>query len=104
MGSQLFLPIRIMGWEDIEKQFKQPPLPPLSFYCATSKEGDPYWKKDFTQPLALVIGGEAEGVSSEAIRISDESVRIPMPGQTESLNAAVAAGILIFEVVRQRSK
>ncbi len=104
MGSQLTLPIRTMAWEDIEKQFKKALQPPLHFFYTTSKEGAPYWKKDFTQPLALVIGGEAEGVSPEAIRIADDSVQIPMPGQTESLNAAVAAGILLFEVVRQRSK
>jgi TrmH family RNA methyltransferase len=76
----------------------------MKFFYTTSKEGLPYWKKDFTQPLALIIGGEAEGVSSEAIHIADDSVLIPMPGKTESLNAAVAAGILIFEVIRQRSK
>ena len=104
MGSQLFLPVHSMGWNDIGKQFHQTHQLPLHFYYATSKEGEPYWKKDFTRPVALIIGGEAEGVSQAAIRVADESVRIPMPGQTESLNAAVAAGILLFEVVRQRSK
>jgi TrmH family RNA methyltransferase len=104
MGSQLFLPIQTLGWEAIETQFKKTLQPPLHFYFTTSKEGNPHWKKDFSQPLALIIGGEAEGVTPEAIRVADESVQIPMPGKTESLNAAVAAGILIFEVVRQRSK
>jgi len=52
----------------------------------------------------LIIGSEAEGVSRTALDISDFKVSIPMPGHFESLNAAVAAGILIFEVVRQRTK
>jgi TrmH family RNA methyltransferase len=51
----------------------------------------------------LVIGGEAEGVSDEARKLADGLVTIPMPGRSESLNAAVAAGILLFDVVRQRS-
>jgi RNA methyltransferase, TrmH family len=104
MGSQFFLPIVTMGWKEITSQIKKRIKPPLNFFYTISKKGEPYWKKDFTQPLALIIGGEAEGVSPEAVRVADDSVQIPMPGQTESLNAAVAAGIFIFEVVRQRSK
>jgi TrmH family RNA methyltransferase len=53
-------------------------------------------------PLALIIGGEAEGAGEQAQSFAQERVKIPMPGEVESLNAAVAAGILLFEVVRQR--
>jgi TrmH family RNA methyltransferase len=101
MGSQLTLPIRTMAWSEIEKEFRELSL---RFFYATAGEGEPYWKKDFRHPLALILGGEADGVSLDGMRISDEPVRIPMPGQTESLNAAVAASILLFEVVRQRSE
>ena len=59
---------------------------------------------DFTTPLALIIGGEAAGSGTEAASLADKKVHIPMPGGTESLNAAVAASILLFEVVRQRTK
>jgi TrmH family RNA methyltransferase len=50
-----------------------------------------------------VIGGEAAGAGPEAAALNPTGLRIPMPGRMESLNAAVAAGILMFEVVRQRA-
>jgi 23S rRNA (guanosine2251-2'-O)-methyltransferase len=58
---------------------------------------------DCTGPLALVIGNEGTGLSEELRGLCDELVRIPQVGRTESLNAAVAAGILCYEVRRQRS-
>ncbi|NLG40713.1 MAG: RNA methyltransferase, partial [Chloroflexi bacterium] len=61
------------------------------------------WQADFRQPLALLIGGEAEGISPEGARLATSSVRIPMAGETESLNAAISASLLMFEVFRQRS-
>jgi tRNA G18 (ribose-2'-O)-methylase SpoU len=57
---------------------------------------------DWTRPSALIIGGEAAGASAEAERLARARVTIPMPGSAESLNAAVAAGILLFEVARRR--
>lgn len=62
-----------------------------------------YWTCDFTLPTILIIGSEADGASVEACHFADQQIAIPMPGDFESLNAAVAAGILIFEVIRQRS-
>jgi TrmH family RNA methyltransferase len=53
--------------------------------------------------VALIIGGEAGGAGQEAESLAGGAVQIPMPGGMESLNAAVAAGVLLFEVVRQRS-
>ena len=52
----------------------------------------------------IVMGSEDEGVSKEIANISDELIRIPMPGKAESLNVAIAHGIIAFEVVRQRIK
>ena len=51
---------------------------------------------------AIIIGNEANGVSKEVLDISDEKIKIPMPGKTESLNAAVATGIILYEYVRQK--
>lgn len=59
---------------------------------------------DFRRDLALVIGAEGEGLAQLARRECDYLVRIPMPGMTESLNASVAAGVLLYEVLRQRSQ
>lgn len=52
----------------------------------------------------IVIGNEANGVSKEILDMSDEKIKIPMLGQTESLNAAVATGIVLYEYVRQKIK
>ena len=50
----------------------------------------------------IVIGNEANGVSKEILDIADEKIKIPMLGKTESLNAAVATGIITYEYVRQK--
>ncbi|MGI6669142.1 MAG: TrmH family RNA methyltransferase [Acetivibrionales bacterium] len=55
-----------------------------------------------TGNVALVIGSEAGGVSEAAVRNADLLVRIPMAGRAESLNVSVAAGIMMFEAVRQK--
>lgn len=57
---------------------------------------------DLTGPLGIVIGSEGEGISRIVREHCDYLVKIPMCGKTESLNASVAAGILMFEAVRQR--
>ena len=74
----------------------------LRVYLAATEGGIVYYQANFQPPLALVIGSEAQGASSQARRLATAQVRIPMPGGSESLNAAVAAGVLTFEVVRQR--
>ena len=50
----------------------------------------------------LVIGNEANGVEEKILNIADEKIKIPMLGRTESLNAAVATGIVLYEYVRQK--
>lgn len=62
----------------------------------------PYWEADFTRPTLLVIGNESSGISAELSAAADCGVTIPQADRLESLNAAVAAGILIYEAVRQR--
>ena len=61
-----------------------------------------YTAADLTGDMALVIGNEGSGVSDEIRQAADDKVRIPMEGTIESLNAAVAAGLLMYESVRQR--
>jgi len=51
---------------------------------------------------AIIIGNEAKGISDDIAALADMPVRIPMPGRAESLNASVAAGLLMYEVVRSR--
>ena len=73
--------------------------------AGTALEGsDIYTKTDLTGALAIVIGSEGEGLSRLTREKCDFLVKIPMLGQAESLNASVAAGILLYESVRQRSE
>lgn len=58
---------------------------------------------DWRQPTALIVGAESEGLSPAELSAADETVKIPMKGLTESLNVAVAAGILFYEAHRQRT-
>jgi 23S rRNA (guanosine2251-2'-O)-methyltransferase len=57
---------------------------------------------DGTDPLVVVVGSEGKGLSRLVRQTCDEVVSIPMAGQTESLNAAVAAGVVLAEIARQR--
>ena len=66
-------------------------------------DGKSCWETDFRQPLALIIGGEADGASDEARKLASQKISIPMSGNVESLNAGVAGSVLMFEVVRQRA-
>ena len=66
------------------------------------KDSTDYTKVDYTSSIALVIGNEGKGISPLVEKNCDYLVKIPMLGKTNSLNASVAAGILIYEVVRQR--
>ncbi|HHW48412.1 MAG TPA: 23S rRNA (guanosine(2251)-2'-O)-methyltransferase RlmB [Clostridiaceae bacterium] len=61
-----------------------------------------YFELDMKGKIALVIGNEASGISDEVTVLADDLVLIPMAGRTESLNASVAAGLLMYEVLRQR--
>lgn len=100
MGAHFRLPIRSMTWEEIGKLFK----PRNMQIFLADMDGQSCWETDLRQPLVLIIGGEAEGASKEARTLANQQIRIPMPGGAESLNAAVAGSILIFEVMRQRWK
>jgi TrmH family RNA methyltransferase len=98
MGAHFRLPIQSMSWDEIHEQTKG-----LQIYLA-DVDGRSCWRTEFKSPLALIIGGEAEGASEPARKLTAHSVSIPMAGKTESLNAAIAGSILMFEVLRQRSQ
>jgi TrmH family RNA methyltransferase len=96
MGAHFRLPIQSKSWEEI-KQLTEG----LQVFLADT-DGRSCWESDFHQPLALIIGGEAEGASEHAQKLADQKISIPMNGKIESLNAAAAGSVLMFEVVRQR--
>lgn len=71
-------------------------------YAAHLKGEYYYDKGDYTGATAMIIGNEAKGIREETAALADTLIKIPMEGQVESLNAAVAASILMYEVYRQR--
>lgn len=73
------------------------------FVCA-SMEGEVMYKQNLTGPIGLVIGNEGEGVSRLVKERCDFTASIPRRGEIDSLNASVAAGVLMYEIVRQRIK
>ena len=73
----------------------------LWFVCA-DMDGEVMYRQNLKGPIGLVIGGEGNGVSRLVRESCDLVTRIPMDGDIDSLNASVAAGVLAFEIVRQR--
>lgn len=70
--------------------------------AATEKGNHDYSKADYTGPICLVMGAEDTGISSENLALCDDWMTIPILGNIESLNVSVAAGVLIYEAVKQR--
>ncbi len=68
----------------------------------TEKATDSLWDCDLTGPLCVVMGSEEDGISPAYLERLDSQMRIPMPGDIDSLNVSVATGIVCFEVVKQR--
>ena len=97
MGAHFHLPLVALGWEALAQR-----LAGLALWLAEARSGPAYQQVDWRAPSALIIGSEAAGPSQAARRLALQPVSIPMPGQAESLNAAVAAGIILFEAARQR--
>ena len=76
----------------------------LKVVAATEKGSNTYYKPDYTGPTAIIMGSEEDGVSNDLLRSADELVKIPLLGKISSLNVSVAAGVMLYEVVRQRGK
>jgi len=99
MGAHFRLPILAMDWDTIG-----PALAGSNLFLADATGELSLFEAGFEAPLTLIIGGEAEGAGNQAAGLASQRVHIPMPGGVESLNAAVAGAILMFEVVRQRQR
>jgi 23S rRNA (guanosine2251-2'-O)-methyltransferase len=65
-------------------------------------DGEDVYSADLTGPVALLIGSEGDGVSRMARQRCDRVVSLPIRGHIDSLNASVAAGVLMYEILRQR--
>lgn len=74
----------------------------LQIVSITEKAKKYVQNADYNIPMALVMGGEETGISQDILKISDDNVKIPMHGKTESLNVSNAASIVLYEAVRQK--
>lgn len=97
MGAHFRLSISILDWPEIAHH-----VAGRAVWLADVRGRMPYDQVDWTQPAALIVGGEASGAGEEAFALATGSVYIPMAGETESLNAAMAATVILFEAARQQ--
>ncbi len=98
MGAHFRLPVVSLDWDEIEARVQG-----LTVYLAEMQGDVTYTEANLKQACAVIIGGEAEGASKSARQLADAQIYIPMKDATESLNAAVAGAILLFEAARQRA-
>ena len=99
MGAHLRLALsQDLSWDETAER--------LSFvdhiYAAEADASMPYYAADWRQPSALIVGNEAHGLSEDARALARKLIGIPMRGRAESLNAAVAGSVILFEAQRQR--
>ena len=98
MGAHLRLPILSQSWQEIAQTVRK-----TQVWLATVTAEKSYTAVDWQQPSTLIIGSEATGAGNNARQVATGTVTIPMHAATESLNAAVAAGIILFEAFKQRT-
>lgn len=102
-GAHIALPIAVnQTWPDIAQRVEAHCQGSLRVLLAEASHSNWYFAQDLRTPFALIIGNEAHGPSQEARTLSTASIAIPLSNHVESLNAAMAAGIILYEAVRQK--
>jgi RNA methyltransferase, TrmH family len=76
----------------------------VTLLAAVPRDGVSIYDVDFTRPVVVLLGGEGPGLAPDVVAAADSRISIPMSGAVESLNAAVAAAIILYEAKRQRSR
>ncbi len=100
MGSLLRVPFAYV--EDLGEALALLKKKKIRVYAAHLQGSNAYDRENYRKATAFLIGNEANGLSPETAAAADVRIRIPMLGEVESLNAAVAASVLMFEAARQR--
>jgi len=101
-GAQIFLPVETdLTWEIIRARVQSHCGQTPRVLLAEAGSDQMYYEQDLTSPFALIVGNEAHGPSSEARALATLSITIPLAAGVESLNAAMATGIILYEAVRQ---
>jgi TrmH family RNA methyltransferase len=97
MGSVLRVNISQMAMEDAISSLKEKGVVTFASVLSENEE-DSFDNIEFSSPSAVIIGNEGNGISKEVINLADKKLTIPMSGGAESLNAAVAAGIIMYKL------
>lgn len=100
MGSVFRVPFAYT--DDLAASILQLKKKGIKLYAAHLNGRNNYEKEDYTVDTGFLIGNEANGLTEDTARLADAYIKIPMMGSVESLNAAVAASVLMFETARQR--
>lgn len=93
--------VKVIECEDLLETLKEVKRNKFKILVSSLKESNSIYNVKYNKKV-LVIGNEANGVEERIMNIADEKIKIPMLGKTESLNAAVATGIILYEYVRQK--
>ena len=101
MGAMFRMPFMVS--DDLPAEIRRMKSEGVQVYAAHLRGTKNHWDFDYRQPTAFMIGNEGNGLQDEIAALADTYLRIPMMGHTESLNAGVAASVLMYEVLRQRS-
>jgi TrmH family RNA methyltransferase len=102
VGSVFRIPVVPVSSEEVAS-LKNQKVGLLAAVGAADRGVIPAQEMDFTQPCAILIGNEGAGLSPDWLEMADARVTIPYPGPVESLNAAIAGSLLLYEASRQRS-
>lgn len=100
MGSIFHIPI--FQEQEIKELISEMKKNKISIYASHLKAKSMPYESDFKKGCAFLIGNESKGLKEQTASLADKLIKIPMPGKAESLNASIAAGILLYEAVRQR--
>lgn len=89
---------------DMKKLVRQLQDNGIRVVACTEKTDSNIYNADLKSPIALIVGSEEDGISPELLKAADALVKIPLKGKVGSLNVSVAAGIAIYEAIRQKSE
>ena len=100
-GALLKIPvIRVIHLKDAIYQLRSYDF---SILAATEKATKTIYEADFKKPIGLILGNEEKGIQPSLLKLCDEILKIPIIGNIDSLNVSVSAGIIIYEIFRQKS-
>ncbi len=100
MGAHFSLALRgDVTWEELPALLNEP----TAIYAAVGSATTPYYDVEWQGNVACIIGNETQGVSAAGLALATRQISIPMRGSAESLNAAIAGSVMLFEALRQRT-